>query len=187
MQKNVRSADRRVTTTVEVGMALTVEIASPCTEKWESMQGDARVRFCAQCKLNVFNIKELSAHDARELLFKAEGRVCGRVYRRRDGTVLTKDCPTGLAKVRRQALAAVTMVAALLLAVIGFRASSRRGCATDARSDWFGNTIGARYENAKDALRETKTFGPILEQLDPQEVVAGRMRMVPPKSPNSGG
>ena len=26
-----------------------------------------------------------------------EGKLCGRVYQRKDGTVLTRDCPTGVA------------------------------------------------------------------------------------------
>lgn len=167
-------------------MALQVRIASPCSEKWEQMKGDERVRFCAQCKLNVFNIRELSETDARALLFKAEGRVCGRVYQRPDGTVLTKDCPTGLALLRRRALAAVTMVAAMALAVVGFRAVSKKECGTEGRSNWFGNTFGERYVRAKDALRETQTFGPIIEELDPQQVMAGQMIMVPPSTPTGG-
>lgn len=31
-------------------MALTLRIASPCSEKWESMTGDERTRFCAKCQ-----------------------------------------------------------------------------------------------------------------------------------------
>lgn len=166
-------------------MALRVRIARPCSEKWEDMKGDERVRFCARCQLNVFNVKALSETDARALLFKARGRVCGRVYQRPDGTVLTSDCPTGLAKVRRRALAAVTMAVAMVLAVVGFRAGSKKACATDGTSNWFGNTFGQRYTNAKEALRDTKTFGPIIEELDPRQVMAGDMVLVP-SAPTGG-
>ncbi|MGV3623752.1 MAG: hypothetical protein ACO1OB_23240 [Archangium sp.] len=165
-------------------MALQVRIASPCSEKWEEMKGDERVRFCARCKLDVFNLKEMTEADARALLFQKQGRVCGRVYQRPDGTVLTKDCPTGVAKLRRRALAAITMVAAMLLAVVSFRVMSKKECGTsDGRSDWFGNTFGLRYTKAKEALRDTKTFGPIIEELDPQRVMAGDMMPVPPSVP----
>lgn len=167
-------------------MALQVRIASPCSEKWEEMKGDERVRHCAQCKLNVFNIRELSETDARALLFKAEGRVCGRVYQRPDGTVLTNDCPTGLAMLRRRALAAVTMAAAMVLAVVGFRVVSKKECGTDVGSNWFGNTFGERYTNAKETLRDSETFGPIMEELEPRRVMAGRMQMVPPSAPTGG-
>lgn len=166
-------------------MPFKVQIASPCSEKWESMQGDERVRFCAKCRLDVFNLREMTEADARALLFKGQ-RVCGRVYQRPDGTVLTKDCPTGLAKVRRRALAAVTMAAAMVLAVVGFRSMSKKGCATDGQSNWFGNTFGSRYVQAKEALRGTETFGPIIEELDPQHVVAGDMLYVPSSTPTGG-
>jgi len=31
-----------------------IRIASPCPIKWTNMQGEARVRFCEHCKLNVY-------------------------------------------------------------------------------------------------------------------------------------
>lgn len=160
-------------------MALQVRIASPCQVKWEHMTGDERVRFCAQCKLNVFNVKELSEADARALLFKAEGRVCGRVFQRPDGTVLTADCPRGVEKLRRQALSAVAMVIALVAAAIGFGA--RNAAKSSSSSDWFGNTVGSRYHSAKEALRQTETFGRLINELDPP-AIAGDMVMVPTRT-----
>src|SRR5262249_46221013 len=57
------------------------------------MEGDDRVRFCGRCRKNVYNLSEMTEAEAQRLLVDKEGRLCARLYRRRDGTVLTKDCP----------------------------------------------------------------------------------------------
>lgn len=73
-----------------------LRIAAPCDMAWESMAGDERVRHCTLCSLNVYNFAEMTRDEIRALLLRTEGRVCGRLYRRADGTLLTSDCPTGL-------------------------------------------------------------------------------------------
>jgi hypothetical protein len=79
------------------------------------MAGDDRVRHCTLCSLNVYNFAEMTRDEVRELLVRTEGRVCARLYRRADGTVLTRDCPTGLRALRRRtSRAAAALIAALL-------------------------------------------------------------------------
>ena len=73
-----------------------LRVASPCSVGWENMSGDDRKRFCELCNLNVYNISELSSVEVETLIAKNEGKICGRIYKRADGTVLTKDCPVGL-------------------------------------------------------------------------------------------
>jgi len=73
-----------------------LKLASPCSESWELMRGDERVRRCDRCRLDVYNLESLTTDEARALLRRREpGRVCARFYRRFDGTVLTRDCPKG--------------------------------------------------------------------------------------------
>ena len=73
-----------------------LRVAKPCSASWADMQGDERVRFCALCQLNVYNLSELTSEEARQLLRRrVPGRICARFYRRFDGTVLTKDCNRG--------------------------------------------------------------------------------------------
>lgn len=79
-----------------------IRIASPCHASWDGMKGDDRVRHCGSCQKNVYDLSNMTRDDAEALLQKTEGRVCVRFYRRADGTVLTQDCPVGLAKVRRR-------------------------------------------------------------------------------------
>jgi Flp pilus assembly pilin Flp len=77
-----------------------VRLASPCNVKWSSMRGNDTVRHCAQCRLNVFNFEKLTSFEVRDLVLKTEGRICGRFFRRSDGTMLTRDCPRGWAHLR---------------------------------------------------------------------------------------
>lgn len=72
-----------------------VRIASPCSARWEDMEGDERSRFCLHCSKNVYNLSAMSAQAATELIRQTEGRLCGRYYQRADGTMLTADCPVG--------------------------------------------------------------------------------------------
>ncbi len=91
-----------------------LQIASPCGVSWDDMRGDARVRHCDHCTLNVYNISEMSREEAMSLIRAHEGdRVCVRMLRREDGTVITADCPVGLARVRQRLRRMAAGVAAL--------------------------------------------------------------------------
>jgi hypothetical protein len=77
-----------------------ITIASPCSASWDDMVGDERVRFCGKCEKNVYNLSSMESAEAEALLREHEGNVCVRLYRRKDGTVLTTDCPVGVRKKR---------------------------------------------------------------------------------------
>ena len=72
-----------------------VRVAAPCSESWNDMPGSDSVRSCERCQHKVYNLSEMTAPEAADLLRRAEGRLCVRFYRRADGTVMTKDCPVG--------------------------------------------------------------------------------------------
>ncbi len=83
-------------------MALELRIASPCTADWDLMPGDERVRHCPECQLNVYNFSAMTKSEVDDLFRNRQGRLCARIFRRKDGTILTKDCPVGLrARVKR--------------------------------------------------------------------------------------
>jgi hypothetical protein len=98
-----------------------VRVASPCAADWDSMIGDERVRFCGQCELNVYNLAALTKAQAENLIVRTEGRLCVRFYRRRDGSILTQDCPVGLRALRQRMSRIRRAVASMLL---GFFAGS---------------------------------------------------------------
>lgn len=93
-----------------------LSVASPCRQKWDEMQGDARVRFCGACSKNVYSLDGMTTAEVRELIVSTEGRLCWRFFVRRDGTVLTRDCPVGLRRVRQRMFGAIATAVALLAA-----------------------------------------------------------------------
>ena len=101
-----------------------VRVQTPCPADWDEMHGDERVRFCDECKLNVYNISELTRAQAETLIAKHEGRLCVRYYQRKDGTVITQDCEGGLRRAmqrtRRLVTAAAGAVLCAVLAPFGF-------------------------------------------------------------------
>ncbi len=92
-----------------------IEIATPCDASWDDMAGDERKRFCQQCELHVYNLASMTEQEAVQLIEETQGRLCGRIYRRKDGTILTQDCPVGLRAVRRKLAGLVGRVAATVL------------------------------------------------------------------------
>lgn len=92
-----------------------LSVASPCPKAWADMAGDDRVRFCDQCSLNVYNLAELTEKETQSLILSSGGRICGRLFRRADGTVLTKDCPVGLRALRKRISRKTAAVFATLL------------------------------------------------------------------------
>lgn len=92
-------------------------IELPCDVPWDTMQGDARVRFCGQCKKSVYNLSAMTRREAADLIDR-EAAPCIRYFQRPDGTVLTTDCAIGRRKrVRRRFPGAVA--AAVLAAGVG--------------------------------------------------------------------
>jgi hypothetical protein len=79
-----------------------LRIASPCSVPWENMSGTERVRHCGQCDLRVYDISQLTRSQALDLITNNEGRLCLRLHRRLDGTVITRDCPVGLRALRQR-------------------------------------------------------------------------------------
>jgi hypothetical protein len=95
-----------------------VRVAAPCSADWDSMFGNERVRLCEQCQLNVYNLSEMSRVEADRLINQAEGRLCVRFYRRRDGSIITRNCPVGLRAIKRRLSRVATAVASFMLSLM---------------------------------------------------------------------
>jgi hypothetical protein len=87
------------------------------------------------------------------LITEKEGRLCVQYYVRRDGTIVTNDCPVLL----RAAMRAVTQALVCLLAVVGFL---------------FGNRVSEACERAEEkgttVLRQLEPFATVFEWCDPE-------------------
>jgi hypothetical protein len=95
-----------------------IRIASPCPADWNKMVGDERVRHCAECNLNVYNLSAMTERQIQELIADNRGkRLCARFYRRADGTVLMQDCPWSLRTLKRRASRVASAIVSAVLSV----------------------------------------------------------------------
>lgn len=53
-----------------------IRISEPCTVDWETMHGDAKRRFCDQCRKHVHNLSAMSEPEAQQVI--GQGNVCVR-------------------------------------------------------------------------------------------------------------
>ncbi|MBC8140022.1 MAG: hypothetical protein H7Y38_01125 [Armatimonadetes bacterium] len=136
-------------------------VASPCRADWDAMVGDERSRFCGSCRKNVYNLSAMTTVEAAALIREKEGKLCVRYFERADGTVLTQDCPVGLAAVRRR------MARVFAAGIVGFAAlfsAATQWWITDTGENLFANRL--RYWAEK--IHPT-----------PEPAVAGKMRITP--------
>lgn len=120
-----------------MGLLDDVMIAAPCPAKWEEMQGDDVKRFCDKCALNVYNTSELTGQEIIDLMEQSEGRTCLRLYRRQDGTLITKDCPVGTTMRERieRARRRMQMAAAVVLAFLHVPGAMAQNRQNDNKAD----------------------------------------------------
>ncbi|MBX9685659.1 MAG: hypothetical protein K2X27_03090 [Candidatus Obscuribacterales bacterium] len=91
--------------------------ASPCSAKWESMSGPEKSKVCGSCLLNVYDFDSMDIEQVKDAVLKREGKIYTRLYKRKDGRFLSRDCPVGVKKKQDQ-IAAICGVVLLLVAAI---------------------------------------------------------------------
>lgn len=96
-----------------------IKVASPCSADWDSMVGNNRQRHCGECQLDVYNLSGMTKKEAENLIMNSEGRLCARFYRRKDGTIITQDCPVGWAAMKQRMSKIWTAVASVLITAVG--------------------------------------------------------------------
>ena len=104
-------------------MLESIRIASPCDARWDEMAGDDKSRFCGKCEKNVYNLSAMSREEAELLMLDREGDLCVRLYKRKDGTVLTADCPVGVRRKRLRLVGVLAIGGGLAASAFGFGAS----------------------------------------------------------------
>lgn len=95
-----------------------IRVASPCPTSWEEMLGDERVRFCNICSKHVYNLSAMSKVEAELLINRSQEGLCARIYIRKDRTVMTSDCPVGLAAIRKRIAKRMVAVAAVVAGLL---------------------------------------------------------------------
>ena len=156
-----------------------IRIASPCKSDWNRMYGDERRRFCAECKLNVYNLSGMTRDEAEQLVMNSEGRLCVRFYRRKDGTILTQDCPVGWRAIKHRAS---RVGVAMSSAVFAFFAGLLSIRAVDSAISLI--PIGEVEQPGVERQTETFVMGEFVESedevgdVDPAQFTVGRVQNI---------
>lgn len=155
-----------------------LRVAKPCTALWSEMKGDGQRRFCESCKKNVYNVAGMTEGEVKELVSKSESMPCMRLSLRADKTVITRDCPVGVARFRQKvALSALACLALGFTVVTAFAGREKK-----------------RYdsETMADLLRTKPVVGPVVDKLFPApplrplgRVIVGSIAPMPTSSSSS--
>ncbi|HVK64085.1 MAG TPA: hypothetical protein VM694_06420 [Polyangium sp.] len=125
--KELVDVQRRLDEKRRLPLLSRVGVAAPCSADWASMVGDERARFCPSCEKNVYNLSALTAQEAEQLIREKEGNLCVRYFQRKDGTVMTSDCPVGVRRRRvRRVLSLVAVGVGAAAAGAGLNMSAER-------------------------------------------------------------
>jgi hypothetical protein len=93
-----------------------LRVGTPCPKKWDDLTGNDRVRYCGDCRLNVYNFADMKKAEIERVVRETEGRLCGSLYLRGDRTAAPADCPTQQIRhaLRRWITGAVVLLAIVL-------------------------------------------------------------------------
>ncbi len=152
-------------------------IETPCESSWDKMTGNDSVRFCGQCSLNVYNVANLTDKEAEAVFTKGreQGRVCARLYRRPDGTIMTDNCPRSLRRIRDASRWLKTKI------VAGFALTLSLFAPAQAEDTKKKQAEGAAQKESQKAKMGDVSMPPKVEQ---QRVKMGEV-YIPPKATGS--
>ena len=127
-----------------------VQVQEPCTVPWSSMKGDERIRRCELCRKDVYNLSGMTRAQAELLLDGSQEKLCVRMVRRADGTVMTSDCTRdrtrALRRAARRSMAFGLAMAAAVAGVLGTAAVAIANeplcAATRATQSWVDRLAG---------------------------------------------
>ncbi len=136
-----------------------IKIAAPCPASWSSMEGDDKVRYCGLCKLNVYNISDMSRSEAEAFIARSEGRTCIRMFQRVDGKVLTRNCPVGVAALYRKVARAAILTVVFVLSGFGVAMASLRGKSSDTGAP------------VTEQIRDWPVVGPLIDKISPRPMM----------------
>jgi hypothetical protein len=95
---------------IRLPMVARARIASPCTEAWDTMLGDGAMRSCSRCEKEVFDLSQMTLGQAEALIAaRVNERICVRLFKRRDGTMMFADCEIGARGVLMRTVGAATV------------------------------------------------------------------------------
>ena len=154
-----------------------ITIETPCQMDWDLMTGDDQVRFCRRCKKNVFNISAMEESDALKLIESKE-KICARIFRRPDDTIVTNVCPSPMPPVAAGKRFQFSTAALLVLIT-----SSAGLCAS---APWIGKKIQPILDRFTNKVVTPPTYGPEMGgMMAPTNTVPAIIGKVAAQTPNN--
>lgn len=140
---------------LESRIVQSVKITTPCSVGWDSMEGDEKMRFCQQCKMNVHNLSIMSDKEAAKIIANKTSRTCVFFWQRPDGTIITDNCPEKLKRIRGhiRAYAASALMVITCFWTAGASAQGLIGAPVDPRYGTTGEFADYGYDTARDISR----------------------------------
>jgi hypothetical protein len=93
-----------------------IQVKDPCSQDWNKMFGNDKVRFCEHCVKNVHDLSAMTRKKAEALVARSKGGICVRYIRRPDGDIQTVSDKLYQISGRASRLAASVFGASLTLA-----------------------------------------------------------------------
>ena len=99
-----------------------IDVAEPCSQPWDRMSGDDRVRYCDGCRKHVYNLSAMTRTEAERVVCDAAGSLCVRFARSETGGVRTLEyqAPAGPKRGWRFWTAVSTCAASVVAGVHGY-------------------------------------------------------------------
>jgi hypothetical protein len=152
-----------------------IEVKSPCTESWNEMRGNDRIRFCGHCAHDVNNLSEMTRKEAMRLVRGSEGRLCIR-YDRHPVTRAPLFSDTFHQITRRAPMiAAGIMTASMALATAAYAQTDgatepAAQTVSEARSEGTGSTLSGYATDPNGAVLPYALVGLTNEQTNEYRV-----------------
>ena len=70
-----------------------LKIISPCSNDWNRMSGDEKKRFCSRCNKFVYDFSQMTQQQVDTIVSIHQGRMCARMTRWPDGSLITLETP----------------------------------------------------------------------------------------------
>src|SRR5262245_33774956 len=96
-----------------------LQVVSPCSTDWDRMSSDEKKRFCSECNKFVYDFSQMTRRQVDAIVSIHRGRMCARITRRPDGSLVTLEAPPVHPIIARRAspVANATLAAILGLGV----------------------------------------------------------------------
>ena len=92
-----------------------LQVVSPCSTDWDRMSGDEKKRFCSECDKFVYDFSQMTRRQVEAIVSIHRGRMCARITRRPDGSLLTMETPPAHPVIARRASPVVNVTLAAIL------------------------------------------------------------------------